>query len=854
MIKPESCKNCPINQWTSNRFVPPKIRSTAEAIMGEAPGEMEEASGEPFVGPAGQWLNSILKAAKRRREEFTILNTMCCRPPSNVYPTAPESIIPPKEAKEGLEYCWRTHILPVLQTRQWQRILAAGEHALAALTGKRGISNWRGSPLPLKWEPTRPCVMPIYHPSYIMRQQDEFHAAVHDVRKTLSIPPENYILFPTVDQIASYAPTTVAFDLEWDTNNQIRLVGFSSALYEAIVVPYEGAYISHIHRILQGATELIGHNIITADLQVLPFRPKAVLWDTLLMHHLVQPDARHGLAYVASIFTNKPFWKGKGDEEQFHTWSELNSLPRELGGYGGCSSEEEAFRLYNARDVDATFQAYWPLKMLLDKYNLTQLYTHVSVPVAHLCADMSSRPLLIDHGGLKQARAELMSRVHELDSQLPPELRSRPVVRRVQVPFEPPLIKWCKGTRSSPHPPAKVVFDFPGTAICLECGRKLRVKEFPKFMLKEMETGELEHPWMSSQVLLSYAAAKGLPKVLHPKTKRQTADKNARKVWARRAPEFLLIDQLKEHQTLLNGFVKEGLLNTDRMMFRFLPHGTAEGRLSCLAQRKGIDMNLQNIPEEVKHIFIPAPGHTFVRADIEQGENRLTALLAGDHERLERLNDPTFDEHSATASFCFGVPVAKGGPNAHLRQVGKRINHMLNYGAGPRKLKDVLEMDGLTLSLSDCQRLIDRWKQLNAKTAEWQARIIEEVQRTHFLVNPFGRRRWFYTSDYASKALAFLPASTLADCVLRMMIALHPSSFLHHIQQLGLQYYAPIAGRLLGQIHDEIILETPSPQEDAEVLAGVMTQPWPQLGNYRFKVTVKVCGKSLGDIVSTIVR
>lgn len=854
MTKPDACKKCPINNWTTNKFVPPKVRPTEEAIVGEAPGEVEEALGEPFIGPAGKWLDSILKAAKRRRDEFTILNTMCCRPPSNIYPTDPSSIIPQDAAQQGLEYCWRTHIAPILERRRWRRIIAMGEHALFAVTGKRGISNWRGSPLPAKWAPTTACVMPTWHPAYIMRQQDEFHVAVHDVRKTLSIPPENYNLFPSLDEVASYEPEVVAFDLEWDINNQIRMVGFSSALYEAMVVPYEGAYIPHIHRILTSAKELIGHNIVTADLQVLPFKVEGVLWDTLLMHHLIQPDARHGLAFVASVFSNKPFWKGKGEEEQFHTWSDLNPLPRELGGYGGCMSEEEAFRLYNARDVDATFQVFWPLRHLLDKYNLLHIYRHVSVPTAFLCASMSAHPLSIDHAGLKKVRAALMAEVAELDSQLPPELRSQPVRKLVQVPFEPPLIKVCRGTKAFPHSPKEVVFDFPGTAMCTTCGRKLKVKAFPKTMLREMETDELNHPWMSSQTLLEYAAKKGLPKVLHPKTKRPTSDKAARKVWARKAPEFLLIDQLKEKQTLLNGFAKKGLLHTNHMMFKFLPHGTAEGRLSCQAARKGVDMNLQNVPEEIKHIFIPTPGHIFIRADIEQGENRLTALLANDTERLKRLEDPTFDEHATTASFCFGVPVVKGGINSHLRQVGKRINHMLNYGAGPRKLKEVLELDGMVLTLKECNELILKWKKLNAKTALWQEALIAEVERTHCLTNPFGRKRWFYTSDYAAKALAFLPASTLADCVLRMMIALHPSSFIHHIEALSIERYAPIPGRLVGQIHDEIIIEVPKDrwQEGVEALRYVMTQPWPQLSGYAFKVTVKVCGESLGDIVQVL--
>lgn len=866
--KPDKCRNCPLFNVTSNAFVPIVDVGTTELIVGEAPGEEEELRGLPFIGGAGRWLDGMLRAAKQSRAQFCVANTMLCRPPNNLYPTDPGSPIAPDVAAAGVEYCWNTWVRPFIDSRRWTRIIALGNKALRALTGREGIELWRGSPLPLAWRPDRPVVIPTYHPAYLMRQPEQTSVAVHDLRKQPTIPPEDYQLFATPDELAAFDAKAFAFDLEWDINGNISICGLSDRMYRAIVVPWDAAYIPHLRRIFEGAEELIGHNIITADLPHLErmgWRIRARLWDTLLMQHLVQPDMRHGLAFVASIFTNKPYWKGYGggadpEEEttpanktraQWRTWMLDDALPRHLGGYGGCTSEAEAFRLYNARDADATFQIWYPLRTLLDKYALDRLYHHVSVPIAKLCQEMNERGLAVDHSALETIRKELEREIEEIDATLPAPLRSRrePIMARVRLPE--PRIELvdpvCTGTKDVPHEPVTI----PGGGACPRCWRQLSPRK--RRVLTEMrQVGErVIYPWNSAEVLREYAASLGLSPQLHPKTKRPTADKNARKVWARRHPEFYTVDVLKAKKTLMQSFAKPGLLQTDRMYFQLLPHGTATGRLACKALRRGIDLNVQNIPAEMKRLFVPDPGYVFVKADVSQGENILTALLAGDHERLKRLSDPDFDEHSWTATACFGVPVTRTNENRHLRQAGKRINHMLNYGASWKKLREVMLIDGFDLSPAECREIIERWREANAATAEWQDRTVELATKRGYLVNPFGRRRWFQTKDIGPKALAFLPSSTLADCVFRMMIALHYSRFMEHVHALGLERYTdlPEGAYLAIQVHDELVVAAPADraEETLERLVYVMTQPWKELGGYAFRVDAKICKNSLRE-------
>jgi uracil-DNA glycosylase family 4 len=65
---------------------------TAEwLIVGEAPGADEDRQGEPFVGRAGQLLNSMLHAIGLAREQVYIANILKCRPPGNRDPAANEA-------------------------------------------------------------------------------------------------------------------------------------------------------------------------------------------------------------------------------------------------------------------------------------------------------------------------------------------------------------------------------------------------------------------------------------------------------------------------------------------------------------------------------------------------------------------------------------------------------------------------------------------------------------------------------------------------------------------------------------------------------------------------------------------
>ena len=86
----EACTRCGLYE-TATHAVPGEGNINADLVcVGEAPGANEDASGRPFVGPAGQLLTKILAAVDIKRDDVFICNVIKHRPPSNRNPLPDE--------------------------------------------------------------------------------------------------------------------------------------------------------------------------------------------------------------------------------------------------------------------------------------------------------------------------------------------------------------------------------------------------------------------------------------------------------------------------------------------------------------------------------------------------------------------------------------------------------------------------------------------------------------------------------------------------------------------------------------------------------------------------------------------
>jgi DNA polymerase I len=777
--------------FPENNFVPPQVGPSLRLVVAEAPGAEEAEQGKPLVGGSGKIFDSLLRKAKVPRDSLTIINTINCRPPNNVYPTdsAARGYCTEQEAKDAVSHCYRAHVEPLLHSRPWDSILALGDKALRGLTDATGgITKWRGSPLPLKGE-DKPKVVATLHPAYLMRDQSMIPVAISDIKKGTQVPPEYYNLRPTVQDVIDFRSKFVCFDLESNRfTGQITMVGLQYKPYHVMVVPFTGRYIDEIKRIFREATHVVGHNITMFDLPKLKdhgveISQECQIWDTILMQHLLQPDLPHDLEFVSSIFTQKPAWKHLSSED----------MP-----------------LYCARDTDVTLQSYLQLLPALKAQRLEDLYKYTQVPLAKICALVERTGIHTDGERATKVRQGLLADILELEKLLPKELQPYDKSIRVRKPAP-------KGTLGKSGKPIRFIHE-PGTEKVVPWNSPDRVAEYLYKTLK-------------------------LPEQINPKSKKVTTDKGAleklNNKFGKQYPEIAALRKIRSLDELASSFIKgakdedgnEIPVKNGKIQPHLSPFGTSQGRLSSSHP------NMQNQPPAARFIYVPSdPDWCLVEADFSQGENRLTAWYANDLERLDRLSQSGFSEHKLNAQIFFDIPyesvVKDNSPDAPYGKA-KKLTHGINYGEGYRKI-------AMTLGLpeKDVKEWIGKWRIANAKTVRWMEDTASIAEREGVLTNVFGRKRWFWSSRLYTESLSMLPQSTLADMCFRAMIGLMYErigwSAENALKVTSVLAPLPLPAKFLLQVHDSLLFECPKAlvPEVVKCVKACMEQGFPQMGGF----------------------
>lgn len=84
------CTRCEIAKTRTNTVLGKGNEDAKLMFVGEAPGEQEDRQGVPFVGAAGQLLDTYLEAVGLEKDEVYICNILKCRPPQNRDPLPEE--------------------------------------------------------------------------------------------------------------------------------------------------------------------------------------------------------------------------------------------------------------------------------------------------------------------------------------------------------------------------------------------------------------------------------------------------------------------------------------------------------------------------------------------------------------------------------------------------------------------------------------------------------------------------------------------------------------------------------------------------------------------------------------------
>ncbi|HEX8391468.1 MAG TPA: DNA polymerase I [Longimicrobium sp.] len=244
---------------------------------------------------------------------------------------------------------------------------------------------------------------------------------------------------------------------------------------------------------------------------------------------------------------------------------------------------------------------------------------------------------------------------------------------------------------------------------------------------------------------------------------------------------------------------------TGRIHTSFNQTVAATGRLSST------DPNLQNIPirtemgAEIRRGFVPAEGHVFVSADYSQIELRILAHYSEDEAFVEAFRAGA-DIHRQTAALIFEVPVES--VTKEMRDRAKTVNFGIIYGQGPFSLAQQLGIsqaeakafiEAYFTRFPGVRRYLDEQIELArtrgyVETLTGRRRYIPEIQSRNWNVRAFGERAATNAPIQGSSA----------DLIKIAMIRIQNDI------AAGV-----VPAKMLLQVHDELLFETPIGTEDA---------------------------------------
>jgi DNA polymerase-1 len=290
------------------------------------------------------------------------------------------------------------------------------------------------------------------------------------------------------------------------------------------------------------------------------------------------------------------------------------------------------------------------------------------------------------------------------------------------------------------------------------------------------------------------------------------------KVLAELAEEYELPKVLLEHRTLS----KLKSTYTDKLPDQISPstgkvHTSFHQAVTTTGRLSSSDPNLQNIPirtedgRRIRQAFEPSVDHNFISADYSQIELRVMAHMSKDSGLLTAFQEGE-DVHSKTASEVFNVELEE--VTADMRRNAKAINFGLIYGISAFGLGKQL---GISRNLAAEYMAMYFEKYPGVK--EYMESTKELASQNGYVETLFGRR--LYLRDInASNAMrrqaserAAINApvqGTAADIMKIAMIKMHKS-----IKKEGVE------AKLILQVHDELILDTP--KKEIDTVVGLVT-------------------------------
>jgi uracil-DNA glycosylase family 4 len=743
------------------KYIPGYGASTGPlTFVGEAPGAQEDASGIPFVGESGKYLDRVLREVSSevlgyevRLDDCYRTNVVKYRPPNNDLKRLSEI---GHSIEEGIPQLWQE-----LGDIKSNCIVPVGNLSLATVTGKgtghSGILQWRGSILPTLHLNRK--AVPTLHPAALLRAMsgkessgskggmnprfkyvfrmdlaralEESKDARYDVPTPhLEIIRDHVALDRFIEKYKHQEVCTTDIEV-------IKAVpvccGFAFNDYHGVSIPLIDVYKfqdrgqpgiadSELARLWQGVAWLLQHkkNVgqnFKFDHQALEHickMPVNFHADIMIMAHNLYCEWEKKLAFHQSLWTRFPFHKDDG--KHFNIKKE----------------DIRQFLIYNARDCVVEYALYEEFTKQSKELNIPGFPDWYQEFVLGYTMNLHDFYRRLENVGLKCNKG------------IQKELIIRYGQKLKEVHTEMDSITGG-GFNYNSHPQVRKIL-------------------FGLFKLPERESTDEDS-----------LVAIGANNCKNPTHKRFID---------------LLLDYRRIRKALGTYFVAESDFD-GRFRTNYRICGTETGRSSTgilkpPTRPKKIGLAFQTLTKhgefgpEVREEFEADEGYVLVETDMSQAEARIVALLGNDTKTLD-LFARGEDIHSLTAKWIFGLseePAVIKVRYPDLRFIGKTTRHAGNYDMQKKRLMQIVNTDAKKFHINIS---ISEWKagQVLQAFHNFSPQIRGEggfhksvqqalIDNNRVLVNPFGRYRQFFGPeghDLHKEAYAHIPQSTVPDAL-----------------------------------------------------------------------------------------
>jgi uracil-DNA glycosylase family 4 len=696
-------------------------------IVAEAPGDRELGLKTPLIGGSGKYLWDRLRQQRLTRNDVYITNVV-----KRKLVSAADGInLTDKQGKISLSRQERTHWRHILweelsRLPNMRYIVALGSFALQALVGYESITKARGSVFPIDIQGRRVQVLATYNPAHVMREPRMEIVFRFDLDKLnrlrkgdFHVPHISALINPTVTEALDAlrwlhtVEGPIAYDIE-TMADETACIGFAATNTEGICINFRSS----------GA-----NNYTVSEERIIRLAVQDLLMDKT--RHFITQNGHFDASWL--WFKDRIRCHGHYHDTMLSHHFLYPPLPHDLGFLTAQYTDHpyykdelaawketgniDEFWEYNVKDCCITRMVSERLDQELHEAGLADMfYGHVMRLQPEL-VNMTMNGVLSDQ---------------QLKGKLDDELgRSLEVAREL-------------------------------------CQAKARVATGqPDYQFNPRSNVQLASLFFDELQLVGRGRS----------VDKENRDRIRRHSRTNAACKELVgaVDTYLSEAKFVSTYIGAEPDPDDRWRCTYKQTGVASapGRLSSSQTHWGTGLNMQNIPENAKDMFVAPPGWEFSYYDMSQIEARIVAFLANipvwkaQFERA-RLHPGSYDAHCALASDMFKVPYDQvprkdyDPATGHtIRYVAKRCRHGLNYRMAPDKLATVTG-----LSLVEAEQAYRLYHMASPEVTVWWDDVIDLVRRTNQVTTCLGRR-WILLERFDPTALdsivAFEPQSINGD-------------------------------------------------------------------------------------------